>query len=134
VCAICSADKDTVRLFGCGVYEGLLPVPDGTPGAFGTPEEIIERARNILPGVADDVLRERLKPILTNPRILLDNGAHVWGWQCWWGPEEKIKEAIGGRKVEIVAVPGESKVEPKAESPTVPPPGEHKAVEHGWEG
>lgn len=34
-----------------------------------------------------------------NPCILLDNGATVWGYQCWWGSEEEVKASIGHRKV-----------------------------------
>ena len=37
-----------------------------------------------------------------NPRITLDDGRIVWGCECWWGPEEKIKKIIGDRTVEIV--------------------------------
>ena len=34
-----------------------------------------------------------------NPRITLDGGGHVWGCECWWGPEAMIKEKIGDREV-----------------------------------
>lgn len=34
-----------------------------------------------------------------NPRITLDDGRQVWGTECWWGPEDKIKELIGTRTV-----------------------------------
>lgn len=35
-----------------------------------------------------------------NPRIRLDDGRIVWGYQCWWGPEEKMKtKFIEGRRV-----------------------------------
>lgn len=34
-----------------------------------------------------------------NPCILLDSGVTVWGYQCWWGSEEKVKASIGNRKV-----------------------------------
>lgn len=34
-----------------------------------------------------------------NPRITLDNGNIVWGCECWWGDEEKVKASIAGRKV-----------------------------------
>ena len=37
-----------------------------------------------------------------NPHITLDSGCIVWGCECWWGPEEKIKASIGERKVNIV--------------------------------
>ena len=38
-----------------------------------------------------------------NPRITLDNGRIVWGCECWWGAESKIKEMIGDRKVTDVS-------------------------------
>ena len=34
-----------------------------------------------------------------NPKIKLDNGKTVWGYQCWWGSEEKVKGMIGNRKI-----------------------------------
>lgn len=27
-----------------------------------------------------------------NPRIKLDNGGYVWGFECWWGPEEGARK------------------------------------------
>lgn len=39
---------------------------------------------------------------MPNPRITLDNGKRVWGMQCWWGPEDRIKEYVNGRTVNIV--------------------------------
>ena len=36
---------------------------------------------------------------LKNPKIRLDSGEVVWGYECWWGPEEKVTETIGDRKV-----------------------------------
>jgi hypothetical protein len=36
---------------------------------------------------------------ISNPTIKLDNGKTVYGYECWWGPEEKVKEMIGNRKV-----------------------------------
>ena len=37
-----------------------------------------------------------------NPHITLDSGEVVWGCECWWGPEDKIKAKIGDRKINIV--------------------------------
>lgn len=42
-----------------------------------------------------------------NPKIQLDNGDIVWGCECWWGNEEKIKREIDDLKeqgYEIVIV------------------------------
>ncbi|MDO9139901.1 MAG: hypothetical protein U1E09_00370 [Methylococcales bacterium] len=45
-----------------------------------------------------------------NPRITLDNGSHVWGCECWWGSEDKIRKMIGDR--EVVVAPLESALNP----------------------
>jgi len=76
--AIASATNENVDFFGYGVYLGeQIPTEEEneTFAAFGVP----------------------------NPKIQLDNGNIVWGFECWWGPEEKIREKIGDRKVTIVS-------------------------------
>jgi len=40
-----------------------------------------------------------------NPIIQLDDGNTVWGCQCMYGSENKVKEMIGDRKVEYVKPP-----------------------------
>ena len=70
--AIMKADKESVYLFGFGKYIG-----DEIP-----PENV----NCLLSGVP-------------NPKIELDNGKFVFGCECWWGSEEKIKSMIGDRKV-----------------------------------
>jgi hypothetical protein len=65
------ADDKEVHIYGYGVYEGDFKNPDAG-GLFGA---------------------------IDNPRIKLDSGDIVWGRECWWGPEEKVKESIGGRTV-----------------------------------
>lgn len=35
-----------------------------------------------------------------NPKIELDNGQIVWGYQCWWGPESELAKFT--RKVKVV--------------------------------
>lgn len=42
---------------------------------------------------------------MLNPCIRLDNGKTVWGCECWWGSEEKVKATIAGRKVVEVDPP-----------------------------
>lgn len=84
---ICDADKDTVNFFGYGTYVGDEVPPKGVC-FFGIDLNSIGHK---------------------NPKIVLDNGDVVWGCQCWWGPEEQIKKAIGDKKVNIVPVP--SKIE-----------------------
>ena len=34
-----------------------------------------------------------------NPKIELDNGDIIWGHQCWWGEEDKVKASLGDRKI-----------------------------------
>ena len=36
-----------------------------------------------------------------NPKIMLDSGRAVWGCECWWGPEEKVKAFIGDREIMV---------------------------------
>lgn len=39
------------------------------------------------------------------PKIALDGGGFVYGYECWWGPEDKVKASIGERKVIEVPAP-----------------------------
>ena len=77
--AVLSADGTTVKLLGYGTYEG---------------EEIPPRGFFHKAGVS-------------NPKIQLDNGNIVWGYQCWWASEEKVKEMIGNRNVIPATIDGE---------------------------
>jgi hypothetical protein len=74
VIAIRDSNHEIINLYGFGIYEGYQKVP----------EELA------------------LYPGQTNTRIKLDNGHVVWGFQCWWGSEEKQKKFIGDRKVILV--------------------------------
>lgn len=85
--AIRDANSEIVNLFGYGVYSGEEIPPDNIMSPFGLYKELKERLKEKTP---------------TNPKIVLDSGEIVWGCECWWGPEEKIKAAIGDRKVNIV--------------------------------
>jgi hypothetical protein len=57
-----------------------------------------------------------------NPRIKLDNGQTVWGYQCWWYSEEEIKNWIGSREVVMVDAPGEEAEKAPAAAPEVDAP------------
>jgi hypothetical protein len=76
--AILSANEDTVKFLGWGEYIGE-EIPSEEVGGF-----------------MGQVMRQMGKP---NPCILLDNGKKVYGCECWWGPEERIKKEIGDRKI-----------------------------------
>lgn len=92
--AILKADEEAVHLLGYGVYDGRFEAPTGP---FGMSWEEYDKAQR------DHGIEPR-RP--TNPRITLDDGHVVWGQQCWWGPEDQVKAAIGDRKVIIVDLDG----------------------------
>lgn len=71
--AISHTDRNVLFLFGYGVYLGEFHPPKGTPGLFGM--DASESPND-------------------NPCILLDSGKIIWGCQCWWGPEEKVKRTV----------------------------------------
>lgn len=75
--AISHSDDNAVYLFGFGTYEGDF-VPVGAGGAFGKAMQDAEAP---------------------NPKIVLDSGKVVWGCECWWAPEEKVKKLIEGKAV-----------------------------------
>lgn len=73
--ALRNVEGDTVFAFGFGVYEGLFDPETG----------------------------EKSEGIFGNPRIKLDDGrGYVWGFECWWGPEDAIKGRYAQYKVEYV--------------------------------
>lgn len=74
--AIRNADKETVYLYGYGEYIG-----DTAP------------TRGFLSNTG-----------LKNPTIKLDNGQIIYGCECWWSGENKIKELIGDRQVVLVEI------------------------------
>jgi len=69
--AIISADPETktVTFAGYGVYIGDEIPPEGVT----------------IMGID---LHKLQRP---NPRINLDTGKTIWGCQCWWGSENRIK-------------------------------------------
>jgi len=81
--AILSSSENEVRFLGYGWYVGDH-VPEYKEGAG---------MRNLMS-----------KMDMTNPKIELDNGTVVYGCECWWGPEEKIKEHMEGRNVVEVSI------------------------------
>jgi hypothetical protein len=70
--AILSMNETHVRLIGYGTYQGEHTPPDDI-GGF-----IIGR---------------------TNPKLVMDDGTVVWGCECWWGPEKKMRKRIAGLAV-----------------------------------
>ena len=67
--AILSIKDGTVNLLGWGTYEG---------------EEV--------PPIFSSVG-------IKNPKLKLDSGHIVWGYQCWWGDEERLKKELEGHTI-----------------------------------
>jgi len=80
---LCTNDEEGVlELLGFGTYEG---------------EEFPETAVGFM---AELVIEAGHK----NPKIKLDNGDVVWGCECWWGSEEKIRRSLEGWNVKEVRI------------------------------
>ncbi len=74
--AIFGAKGDTIEIFGYGEFKGDTVPPKDSLG-FGS---MLHEAN------------------VENPKILLDSGETLWGCECWWGREDKIKEKIASYK------------------------------------
>lgn len=68
-----------------------------------TSEEEVEKFKEQQEKERARPIRERAHELLSrmnlNPKIELDDGRVVWGYQCWWGPEDKFDEFVEGREV-----------------------------------
>lgn len=80
--AVQCANNGVVKLFGFGVRIADK-VPPADAIGFGS------------------ILYEAGIP---NPCILLDDGKEVFGCECWWGPEDKIKSMYADWAVETVDI------------------------------
>lgn len=80
--AVMSADEATVRLYGFGRYAGHEVPP---PGVSFLGLDLHELGHE-------------------NPKIELDNGQVVWGCECWWGAESRVRKMIGERAVVVVDI------------------------------
>lgn len=74
--AVQKSDSETVWLYGYGTYDGDHVPPDGFLFELGIP----------------------------NPRITLDDGSVVYGFQCWWGAEDAVRERYKNHAVVHVPV------------------------------
>jgi len=79
-------DERKVYSYGAGVYRGYERPPNGTPSPYG-------------------VVDERFPDHYTNPRIDLDRGGTIWGFQCWWGPEDVVRKKFEGFEFVEVELP-----------------------------
>lgn len=81
--AIQSFQDGHLQIFGYGVFEGEVIPEEGLDGMLGYLHEVGVR----------------------NPCILLDSGERIYGAECWWGPEEDIKQYEARAKTkELVTV------------------------------
>lgn len=112
--AVLNADDEEVVLLGYGVYEGDFCPPGVTEPSF---EALMGDPKTPWPTAAGTLGEKRAvyetmkasvvwKMAYRNPRIRLDDGQIVWGRECWWGPEEKIKAAIekGDRQITYAVI------------------------------
>jgi len=99
VLAIRNVDEDTAYVFGSGVYEGDKHPPTGPFGqTYEEVREVLRKAGWVIGQIEDYITN------YTNPMIRLDNGNVVWGFQCWWGDEEKIAGWVGDRELVVVPI------------------------------
>lgn len=85
--AILSSSEKKLKILGYGVFEGEEIPPADSKGM-------------------GKLLHEQQIP---NPKMRLDNGIIIWGFQCWWGTEVQIKEQVeaarkNGHVVETVTI------------------------------
>lgn len=75
-------------------------------------DEIVTKAAERREADKARPMEDRVAGLLTtldlNPRLDLDNGRTVWGFQCWWGHETGFEKWVGAREIVEVAAPGES--------------------------
>lgn len=94
VYALLDATGKNIRLLGYGVYEGDFAAPGSESFEQFWERQPGEWKESTLKEATLEECKESYSrnPFLNNPRIKLDSGHTVWGMQCWWGPEEELKE------------------------------------------
>lgn len=60
-----------------------------------------------------------------NPKIQLDNGKVVWGCECFWGEEERLKEYLSKKTIQEVDVDAIREESKNLEFPTPPEKAKH---------
>jgi len=89
VIAISHNEGGVVYIFGYGTFDGFF-----LPPYINVDEELAEiqagyrDAQAVIPDLPavlpDDVARTMLLLDNSNPRITLENGKTIWGYECWW--------------------------------------------------
>lgn len=92
--------KFFLKMYGKGEFrEGA-----SLPPLIDQLDEYVQEQREFLILTPDERVYKLLMRASQNPHIALDNGNEVWGMECWWGPEDRYDEFVGGRTVHIVGV------------------------------
>lgn len=94
VIAISHDDGPTFFIFGYGTFEGCF-LPPYIDEAEAIKEILIghDAAAKVipsLPALSDEMVRTMILLDNANPRIKLDNGKVVWGYECWWISTEEF--------------------------------------------
>jgi hypothetical protein len=124
VWAVRNADQETVWAFGFGVYAGDFPRPGGASDTDRVAAEKAIQHFDAMPLPPDDpkaaawLAADRVKPMAQrvnelvhemslNPKIVLDDGGVVWGYECWWGEaaDSTPQEWAAGRRIVVVPAP-----------------------------
>lgn len=76
--AVSHSKDGTVYIFGYGTFVGRVKRSE------------VDDA----PEPAGDIGKMVTEAGVSNPLIRLDSGKYVWGCECWWGPEAKVRERL----------------------------------------
>jgi hypothetical protein len=89
VIAISHSEGQTVYMFGYGTFEGFFLPPDfDVEKTHAGLQEAYQEAQKVVPDLPPVLTRQQASVMMlldhANPRILLENGKVVWGYECWW--------------------------------------------------
>jgi hypothetical protein len=101
VVAVSHNDGKELFVFGRGVFEGyFLPPSIDVTTEVAEIQKQYAIQRTVTPDLPEEFPAEHARVALilaeSNPRIKLDNGETVWGYECWWSDVETFeKKAVG---------------------------------------
>ena len=99
VLAVASCDGEHLAIYGEGEYVGDLPIPM-------SPEEREEVVADFVKLSSGEEEAQKLTDFFCrSPCINLDNGRVIWGFQCWWGPVEKVQRRFPESRYDYITAP-----------------------------